>query len=889
MDFFPPRWVRRLRALGERSRLEREMDEEMRFHVEMEARELSRTQGLSPEEARRRAMIAFGGVEGHKEEGRSARGYGWLTGVSLDLKLGLRMLRKHAALSVIGGLGMAVAIAIAAGFFTFMAGFYYSHPPLDEGERIVALENQNLMDMEDWRASLFDYHTWRETLTSVDELAAFRKTYPTVHLPGGASGRAPVAEMTASGFQLARVPPLLGRPLLETDELEGATPVVVIGHREWQEEFGGDRGVLGREVRLDGASYRVVGVMPEGFRFPLNHGYWTALRTSPSLYGPGEGPKIFVFGRLAPGVSEASAQAELTAAGERMSAERPAVYEHLRPTILAYVHPLLDVQQYPAWLVWAMQLFAILVLTVVAVNVAVLVYARTASRRGEITVRTALGAGRGRIVTQLFMEALALSLLAAALGLLIADFAYRQIFALSNTEFLPYWIGGGLPAATIPYAIGLAVVAAVLVGVLPALRATGRNLQATLREVGGGNTGLRMGSTWTTLIVVQVAIAVAVLPVVVAMAASTIWRPLPAPTFPAGEVLTFSLSRERDPFAAQRQELDAAFAGRQAELIERVATEPGVVAVTYARAQPRSGERVRFDVDPGATGVPGPAVVNAVDLDYFDALGVPLLAGRQFQAGDLAEDASAVIVNRTFADRFLGGGNVVGRQIREMRGVGRDADRTEPWYEIVGVVGDMYQNRVRPELDQAAVYHPTAVGAEALRVAARTRGITPADLAPRVRELGARVAPDWPVTAMAMDDLYSGPDRETRGFTALVFGLMVLSVLLLSAAGISALMSFAVTRRQREIGVRVALGATRGRIVAAIFSRSARQIALGLLAGAVAGGMLDRLAGGELLGGRALILLPAVAAMMLVAGMLATLGPARRALRIHPMDALRQE
>jgi putative ABC transport system permease protein len=634
----------------------------------------------------------------------------------------------------------------------------------------------------------------------------------------------------------------------------------------------------------------VVGVMPEGFRFPINHGFWTALPTGPSLYGPGEGPKIFVLGRLSPGLSQAAAQAELAALGERTAAELPAVYEHLRPTILRYVHSLLDVQQYPGWFVWAMQLFGILILTVVAVNVAVLVYARTASRWGEIAVRTALGAGRRRIVIQLFVEALALSLLAAALGLLIAQFGYRQIFAMSDTRFLPYWIGDrGLSAAAIPYAVGLAVLAALLVGVMPALRATGSQLQSTLRQLGGG-TEMRMGSTWTVLIVAQVAIAVAVLPVVLGLAVETIWKPRPAPTFPAEEILTFRLDRGQDEFSPLRPELDAYFANQQAELMRRVEAEPGVAGVTYALNLPLSGEPVRVESDQEvATSDPTPVLVTSVDLEYFDVLGVPLLAGRRFEPGDLTDGAAAVLVNRTFVQRFLAGGDALGRRVRKMPGIGRDVGENGPGYEIVGVVGDLYEYKGRPELRQPAMYQPIAPGPEPLSIAVRTRGTTPADLAPRVREIAQEVAPDWQLSASPMDALYSGPDQDARRFLALVVGLMTLSVLLLSAAGISALMSFAVTRRRREIGIRAALGAPHGRILTSIFSRSLRQLAHGLVLGVAAAGVLDRLTGGALLGGRAAILLPLVAAMMVLAGLLATMGPARRTLRIHPIEAFKAE
>ena len=291
------RWRKRLRVLLRREEVERELDEELAFHLEMETRTNLRA-GMTPEAARRQAVLTFGGRERFREEVRDARWFAPVIGLTLDMKLALRMLAKHPALSVTGALGMAVGVAIATGFFSFMA-FYYSAPPLDEGDRIVGVDYLDMGNEDCFCTTLFDLETWRGSQRSVGQLSAFRDSHRYVRVPGGTTGGVRVAEMTASGFDVARVPPLLGRPLLESDEAEGAPAVLVIGHDEWRRDFGADRGIVGREVRLDGAPYTVVGVMPEGFRFPYNHGYWTALRSDAALDGPGEGPRVTIFGRLA--------------------------------------------------------------------------------------------------------------------------------------------------------------------------------------------------------------------------------------------------------------------------------------------------------------------------------------------------------------------------------------------------------------------------------------------------------------------------------------------------------------------------------------------------------------------------------------------------------------
>ena len=884
------RWRKRLRVLLRREEVDRELEEEFAFHLEMETRANLRA-GMSPEAARRQAVLTFGGRERFREEVRDARWLAPVIGMTPDVKLALRMLAKHPALSLTSALGMAVGVAIATAFFSFMA-FYYSAPPLDEGDRIVALDYLEAGGDDCFCTTLFDLESWRSQ-QSVRQLSAFRDADRYLRVPGGTAGGVRVAEMTASGFDVARVQPLLGRPLLASDETEGAPAVLVIGHDEWRRNFGADRGVVGREVRIGGTPYTVVGVMPEGFRFPYNHGYWTALRSGRALAAPGEGPRVTIFGRLAPGVHRSAAEAELRIVGTRLAREFPAPYASFRPIVKPYVQVVLDVHQYPAWIVWTMQVFAALVLAAVSVTVAALVYARTASRQAEIAVRTALGASRRRIVTQLFVEALALSSLAAAAGLLIANAGFRQIVAINSPGSLPYWIEPGPPASTVAYALGLAVLAAFIVGIVPALAATGQRLQSTLRQMGGA-TGMQLGSTWTALIVVQVAAAMVVLPVVIAIAWNMYREPRAEPTFPVEEMLAVRLERDAAPArealaAPSVEQAGESFAETQAELIRRIAAEPGVRGVTYATAPPRSGQRVRIELEGGATtgdAAPVVALSSGVAPNYFDVFGARLLAGRTFASGDAP--GAAAVVSRTFVRRFLGGGAALGRRVRSTPLAADGSVQPGPWLEIVGVVDDLY-DQSEPELQKPAIYLPTALGAAPVTVAVRTRGIDPGVLVPGLWEIAGEIAPGRPMTVAGPDELRGGDSRRTVRFSVTLVSLVTLSVLLLSAAGISAMMSFAVTRRYREIGVRSALGASRRQVLQTIFSRSARQLALGLAVGVALSALLERLSGGELMRGQHHVLVPMVATLVIAAALLATAGPARQVLRVRPMDALRQE
>src|SRR5688572_10140777 len=314
----------------------------------------------------------------------------------LDVKLGLRMLVKHPALTVVGGLGMAVAIAISVGFFSFMLAYGWPELPLEEGDRVVALENRDIAINNEDRRALHDFFTWREELRSVQDLAAFRTVERNLITGDGPPELVFVAEMSAAGFRVARVPPLLGRHLIEADERADATPVVVIGYDVWQNRFAADRGIIGRTLRLGGTVRTIVGVMPEGFAFPENHRIWTPPRVNPTAVAPRQGPEIFMFGRLAPGITMAQAQSELDGLGARAAAAFPETHAQLRPMVMPYTHSLTDIQGMTRWALAQMQLMTNLLLLVVALNVAVLIYARTATRHGEVAVSRAMGAGRTR-------------------------------------------------------------------------------------------------------------------------------------------------------------------------------------------------------------------------------------------------------------------------------------------------------------------------------------------------------------------------------------------------------------------------------------------------------------------------------------------------------------
>ena len=813
---------------------------------------------------------------------------------ALDLRLGLRMLGKSPGLTLVGGFGMAVGVALAAGAYAFFNTYFYPDLPLHEGDRVVALGKFDRQRGREESRLLHDFQVWRRELRLVVDVGAFRDIKRNLVSANGQGEPIEIAEMTASGFRVARVPPLLGRTLVDADEQPGASPVVVIGYDVWQSQFAGDQKIVGRDLRIGRETHSIVGVMPQGFAFPVNHQYWVPLRFDPRVpVVPGSGPFLDVFGRLAPGATRESAQAELSAVGRHLAAQGPKELAHLESRIVDYVDIFVHAEAEGESTTYAIMRFLIaFLLIVVAMNVAVLVYARTVTRTGEIAVRTALGATRGRIVAQLFAEAFVLSGLSALVGLGIVAVALRMLddFIASNGG-APFWIKGGISLGTVLYTLTLAVLGAVIVGVFPALRATGSQLREAIGSLGSGAKA-RLGPTWTALIVAQVAIAVAILPPAILKGTQTVQMALRHPGFAADEYLTTWYGVESDV----EETLDslstkaAADSARliAAELMERVAAEAGVVGMTVMGGDPWTGGHDLVEVD-GATGSSQRVRVVGVDTGYFNLFGVRVLAGRGFEATDalLSRAERPVIVNRTFVTEVIGGGDPIGRRVRYVE----EGDIVMPWHTIAGVIDDFPAGVKSPgEASTRAMYHLTMPWERSIaKLTIRLRGVSPEMFAPTLRRVATSVDPMLHLSGVETLDASYREDTTEAARLALVIMLITGSVLLLSAAGIHALMSFTVNQRRREIGIRSALGASARLILRSVLARAVRQLALVVGLGLTIAVGLDVVAGGVLMDGGGLLLVPVTAVFMLVVGIIAAVGPARRGLRVQPTEALRAE
>lgn len=870
----------RLRLLFSGHHVESRMDEEMSFHVQMEADRLVREHGLNPDEARRQAQLSFGGADKYKEEMRDGRGLAWLSGLRLDVKLGIRMLIKYPGLTFAGVLAIAVAVGLAASWHEFTGDMFSPKLPLDEDDRIVVLRNWDTEAGGQEQRSLHDFETWRAEAESLQDLMAGTPSDYAVSTQDRRIATLSGIRMTASGFRLARVAPLLGRPLTDADEAPDAPAVVVLSHSAWQTLFDGDPSAVGSTVRVGADVATVVGVMPEGFGFPVNEELWTPLRERAITYERREGPPIMMMARLSPGYTLEQAQTELNTIGQRTAAAHPQTHEHLQPRVLTMGDALTgDMGAFVAMV----NVPFILFLVVVCANVATLVFARTATREGELAVRSALGASRRRLVLQLFAEALLLTSAGAALGLTAAHYGLHwgmDLFWEVQQSRPPFWSQPGLSASTVVYAALLAVFAAAIIGGLPALKATGRRLRNRLAQPGTGGSGMRFGAISTGVIIVQVALCVGFMPIAIMNGRAMLPEESGETAFPADEFLSARLVRQTTEAAseAEREAARTRNTATVAELQRRVEAEPGVIAVTFASRMPGFNHPVEpIQLERDSVHL-GQIRLAGVDHRFFDVMGARITNGRGFRVEELAADAPIVVVDEGWAQENLPGVSPVGQRIRF---TGRAADEANEWHEIVGTVAGLEQ-ALGPS-SSVAVYAPLQPGAQASTQFYVRTTERPEVLVPQIHDMMAAVDPELGLLdVMPLDEAWSPVYRSNVFF---VMALVTVAGIILSFAliGIYALMSFTVSQRAREIGIRAALGANPRRIVISIFSRAFLQISLGVAAGGILVGatIMNTPSEVSLVGG--------VAALMMVFGMIGCIIPAMRALRIQPTDALKAE
>jgi putative ABC transport system permease protein len=805
-----------------------------------------------------------------------------MTSAAGDLRFGLRMLRKNLGLTVAAAVALGIGIGLTAFMFSMVRAVVGALPFPDAGQ-LVHLGADNPRPGHGFTPMhVPDVLEWQRRQRSFAGMAAYDNT--TMTLSGDERPeRYDGAFVTANTFALLRVRPLLGRDFAAGEDAPHAAAVAILSYDLWQTRFGGDPRILGRTVRVDSLPRTVIGVMPPGFLFPLREKLWLPLALDPAAPRGDDQDALDVVARLADGVSLARAQAEMGAVSRALASEQAARYRDfvavVKPFTASYVE-----NDVPA-IYTALAAVAFLLLLACA-NVASLMMARASRRTRELAIRSALGAGRGRVLGQLLIESLLLSAGGALLGVGLAVTATRWFMgAVIAHNPPPFWIRLALDPLFLLFTLGLTVVAGLIAGLVPALQASKVDVNDVLKEEGRGAGGLRVGRFSRLIVSFEVA-ASCVLLVGAGLMMKSVVRAHALPLgFDHARLLTARVSLGAAPYAAPARR--AAFVER---LLRNLDGSPGLQSAAATSTLPTDGAPEEHFAIEGRSYAGGRELplthAAAISPGYFKTLGSALPRGRDFAAGDRAGAPPVAIVNQSFARREWPGQDPLGRRLR-LQGP------PQPWRTVVGVVPDLRMNplfgddRYRPQ----GVYVPLAQDPPPrFSLVARTAG-EPLAMTPVVRRQVNAMDADLPIYFVySMDEVLS---RNAFVFTfyAALFGLFGAAALLLGAVGIFGVMSFAVSQRRQEIGIRIALGARRGDVVGLVVRQGTAQLAWGLAAGLPLAWVVSRVLAATLFevepgdpqvfAGVSLVL----AAVALVSCLL----PAQRAAEVDPQIAIQSQ
>jgi predicted permease len=879
--------ARRLRALLHKAEMEREMDEELRFHLDKET-ERNVARGMSPAQARRAALVQFGGSERVREECRDARGVSLLEQLWMDLRYGARTLRKNPGFTAVAVITLALGIGANTAIFSVVNAVLLRPLQYPNAERIVAVEelNEKGSRVQVTPANFLD---WREQNTVFEHLAAILARPANLSV-GDESERIDLAMTSADFFQVFGVQPQLGRFFVAEEENAGHHPVAVVGHGLWQRHFGGDPSLVGKTITLDGQAYTVVGIAPAGFQYPDKTEAWVP----PSQRVPTPSPQMDVgrargFGFLSAvallklGVSTGQAHEEMTVITARLRRQ----YPDTNNTRFDRVVPLQThlVGDSSAALLLLLGAVA-LVLLIACANVANLLLSRAATRQKEIAVRIALGATRLRLVRQLLVESVALALAGGAAGLLIGWWGVGLMKGLLPVDF-PRAQSIGVDFRVLGFTLLVSLLTGIVFGLAPALQSTNPDVNEALKESARGSAGGgRRDRVRSLLIVSEVALSLVLL-----IGAGLLFRSfmrLQAVElgFRPQHVLTFRLTPSGSNFREDPQ-----YVAFYSQVAERIKALPGVNAVGVINTLPLlKGPTAGFRVEgrPALTPDKWPITnYRSVSPDYFLAVNTPVVKGHAFTGHDDARSPLAVVVNESLARRDFPGEDPVGKRINLG---GNRSDGQPIWFEIVGVVADVrsleLNSEPTPELYTSFLQDPFAGMSYVVR-----SSVEPGSLVPSVREVVRQVDRAQPVAEVReMEQIVSEAAARPR-FNSLLLGTFASLAMLLAAAGIYGVMSYAVTQRTHEIGVRVALGAQRRDVFKLIMGQGARLVLTGVAVGLLGAFALTRVMAGLLFGVTATdpSTFVGVALFLIGVAALACYLPARRATKVDPLIALRYE
>jgi putative ABC transport system permease protein len=788
-----------------------------------------------------------------------------------DIRIGARMLLKDRGFTAAAVLTLALGIAAANTVFTLVNGLLLRDMPFADPERLVEMTEVSYLDLQDWRAAARTF----EGIAGVDQRAMniSDANHPAERILG--------SYISANAFTLLGRRPALGREFRADDDRDGAAPVVILGHDLWRTRYGSDPAAVGRTIRINGTPSVIVGVMPEGFQFPMNARLWQPLASMPAEWRNARDRRpLDSFGRLRPGVTAGQAQAELQGIVTRLAREYPDRNRDPRPSVAPYRAGI--VARTPAAVIFLFMMGAVtLVLAIACANVANLLLARVAARSRDVSLRMSMGATRWRIIRQLLVESMLLALASGGAALALSSIGI-QLFTrtLSQTaEEVPYWLTFPIDIRVFGFLATICLGTTVLIGLVPALQTARTNFVDVLNDAARGTIGHRRSQRWSgALVVSQLALALILL-----TGAGAIARNLLALMHVDVGVRTAGLARMvlELPVAGYESNERRLFFYRQ--LDDRLAASRGIRA-TLATAMPNEDAQEAAIVT-GIQRTPDrPARRNTAVLTigprYFETLGIVLRSGRLFDTADSSRPAA--IVNSRFVDVHLAGVAPLGSQFR----IAPDGD----WLTVIGVVSDVRQNG-NGDGFEPVVYVPLGAMAPAhIEILVRSD----ADLAQVASMLRTHVRAldaDLPLYDIrTVDDeiaVSQWPQRVFGSMFAIFAGIAVV----LAAVGLYAVTAFAASLRMQEIGVRVALGAQARQIWWLVTRRAGAQLLVGLAiggAGAVAvGRVLPAVVFGTFAGDPLTLIL--VAALLVAVAGVACFVPARRAMRLDPVAALRAE
>ena len=806
-----------------------------------------------------------------------------------DLRFAVRLLIKDRWFTAVAVVALALGIGVNATVFTFVNAVLIRGLPFNDPDRIMSIAERNMARGTDMGVSYLDFEDWRQAQKSFAGLAAFNGTTMNVSDEGRAPERYQGPYMSANGFGLIGQRPLVGRDFLPEDDKPGAAAVTILGNSIWKTRYGADAAILGRTIRINDVPTTVVGVMPEGMKFPFNADLWVPLSQLPNLTTQKRSQHfaLQVFARLADGVTAKRAQSELSGIAARLAHDFPDTNKDVGVTVMTFND---RTNGGPIRLIFLSLMGAVaFVLLIACANVANLLLARSAQRVREVGVRVSLGATRGRIVHQLLVESVLLAALSGVLGFLIALGGTRWFEAVTQDVGKPYWIHFTMDGRVFAFFAAVCLATGVIFGLAPALHISRTDINEVLKESGGrsGSGGIR-ARRWTgALIVVEVALTLVLLAGAGFMMHSFLTLYRLDVGVETAHLLTLNLVLPDRKYPTPEQR--AAFYHRLDERLGAIGSIRGGTIASNAPLGGGAALRLSIDGRPTPAGEQPPQVTRVVvGPRYFDTVGLTLPRGRAFADTDGTTGHDVAIVNQRFASTYFANEDPIGRRIKL---VPDTVVGPEPvWMTIVGVSPTVRQRGAQDPNPDAVVYVPYRSQPSAfMMMIVRTQG-EPAALTAAMREEVRALDADLPLFGIRTLDESLAQQRWPFRIFGTMFAMFATIALVLSAVGLYAITAYSVSQRTQEIGVRMALGAQPPQVWWLVIRRSLVQLAIGLvigIAGAFGVGALLR----SIVQGSANdpLTLVSIAALFIAVSLAACFWPARRATRLDPVNALRYE